>query len=73
MGGGIYPMVPGHEIVGVVTEIGDKVTKAKVGDFVGIGCIIESCLDCSYCKTKLYNYNFTKLSRINYHNNIKLI
>jgi len=43
MGGGIYPMVPGHEIVGVVTEVGAQVTKVKVGDFVGIGCIIESC------------------------------
>jgi len=50
MGGSIYPMVPGHEIVGVVTEIGEKVTKVKVGDFVGVGCLVESCLSCSFCK-----------------------
>lgn len=54
LGGGIYPMVPGHELIGVVTEVGPKVTKVKVGDYVGIGCIIESCLSCGACNTKIY-------------------
>lgn len=45
-----FPIVPGHELLGKVTEIGDKVTKFKVGDHVGVGCFVDSCLDCSYCK-----------------------
>eukprot|EP00796_Vickermania_ingenoplastis_P011035 gene11033-7669_t len=47
---GIFPMVPGHEIVGHVTAVGPKVTKFKVGDPVGVGCMVDSCLDCQYCK-----------------------
>ena len=50
LGGSMYPMVPGHELVGVVTEVGSKVTKVKVGDKVGVGCIIDSCLNCGTCK-----------------------
>lgn len=46
----MYPMVPGHELVGTVVEVGSKVTKVKVGDNVGVGCIIDSCLDCDTCK-----------------------
>jgi alcohol dehydrogenase (NADP+) len=42
-----YPCVPGHEILGKVKEIGDKVTKFKVGDLVGVGCFVDSCRDCS--------------------------
>ena len=38
-----YPVVPGHEIAGVVTEIGSEVTKYKVGDHVGVGCMVNSC------------------------------
>jgi len=45
-----YPFVGGHELVGVVEEIGPKVTKVKVGDNVGVGCIVDSCLDCGHCK-----------------------
>jgi len=56
LGGGIYPMVPGHELLGQVTEVGPKVTKVKVGDYVGIGCIIESCLSCGSCKDNMENY-----------------
>ena len=49
-GNSIYPMVPGHEIVGRVTAIGDAVTKFKVGDLAGIGCIVDSCRSCPSCK-----------------------
>jgi len=50
-GGMIFPMVPGHEIVGVVTAVGTKVTKVKVGDKVGVGCMVDSCLDCQRCSS----------------------
>lgn len=43
------PLVPGHEIVGVVREIGSGVTRFKVGDRVGVGCMCESCLECDLC------------------------
>ena len=42
-GGTVYPAVPGHEIVGRVTAIGDGVSKFKVGDIVGVGCMVDSC------------------------------
>ena len=45
-----YPVVPGHEIVGKVTEIGDGVTNRKVGDRVGVGCMVNSCGECEPCK-----------------------
>lgn len=45
-----YPMVPGHEIVGRVTQVGSSVTKFKVGDFAGVGCMVASCQNCTYCK-----------------------
>ncbi|KAI6694974.1 hypothetical protein NL676_022684 [Syzygium grande] len=51
-----YPVVPGHEIVGVVTEVGTKVTKCKVGDKVGVGCLVGSCQSCANCKDDLENY-----------------
>ena len=52
-GGSMYPMVPGHEIAGVVTKVGSKVTKHKVGDHVGIGCFVDSCRTCAHCKQSL--------------------
>ncbi|XP_065876199.1 probable mannitol dehydrogenase [Euphorbia lathyris] len=52
----IYPMVPGHEIVGVVTEVGSKVQKCKVGDKVGVGCMVGSCSSCDDCTKNLENY-----------------
>lgn len=55
-GGSIYPMVPGHEIVGRVTRIGDKVTKFKVGDLAGVGVLIDSCRKCNPCQQGLENY-----------------
>ncbi|KAL7230556.1 hypothetical protein ACSBR2_008931 [Camellia fascicularis] len=51
-----YPHVPGHEIVGVVTEVGSKVTKFKVGDTVGVGCMVGSCQSCENCSHDLENY-----------------
>jgi uncharacterized zinc-type alcohol dehydrogenase-like protein len=49
-------MVPGHELLGEVTEIGEGVTKFKVGDKVGVGCMVDSCLDCDQCKEDSENY-----------------
>jgi len=44
-----YPMVPGHEIAGVVVQVGKNVTKFKVGDYAGVGCLVNSCHKCEYC------------------------
>ncbi|QIX28395.1 NAD(P)-dependent alcohol dehydrogenase [Nocardioides sp. JQ2195] len=49
-GKAIFPMVPGHEIAGVVAAVGDGVTKHKVGARVGVGCMVDSCGECEYCK-----------------------
>jgi alcohol dehydrogenase (NADP+) len=49
-GGSIYPMVPGHEIVGHVTEAGRGVRKFKVGDRAGVGCLVDSCRRCASCR-----------------------
>jgi uncharacterized zinc-type alcohol dehydrogenase-like protein len=49
-GGSIFPMVPGHEIVGTVVKTGENVSKWKVGDTVGVGCFIDSCHECNACK-----------------------
>ena len=48
-GGSTFPMVPGHEIVGRVTQVGSAVTKFKVGDLAGVGCIVDSCSECEPC------------------------
>lgn len=48
-----YPLVPGHEIVGVVTGIGSNVERFKVGDHVGVGTYVNSCRDCQYCNEQL--------------------
>lgn len=45
-----YPLVPGHEIAGIVTDVGPEVTKYKVGDRVGVGCMVDSCGDCENCQ-----------------------
>ncbi|NHN35663.1 NAD(P)-dependent alcohol dehydrogenase, partial [Paenibacillus agricola] len=47
--GGIFPMVPGHEIAGVVTAVGSEVMKFAVGERVGVGCYVDSCGECEYC------------------------
>ncbi|NEB04227.1 NAD(P)-dependent alcohol dehydrogenase [Streptomyces sp. SID13726] len=48
-----FPMVPGHEIAGVVSEVGSGVTKFAVGDRVGVGCLVDSCRECENCKVGL--------------------
>ncbi|MEU6813245.1 NAD(P)-dependent alcohol dehydrogenase [Streptomyces sp. NPDC046860] len=53
---GIFPMVPGHEIAGVVTEVGPEVTKFAVGDRVGVGCMVDSCRECDNCEAGLEQY-----------------
>ncbi|RVT92765.1 NAD(P)-dependent alcohol dehydrogenase [Sphingomonas crocodyli] len=55
-GGTLYPSVPGHEIVGTVSAVGDAVTKYKVGDTVGVGCLVDSCRHCDACHDDLENY-----------------
>jgi len=52
----IFPMVPGHEIVGFVAAVGGEVTKHKVGDRVGVGCYVNSCGTCEYCSQGDENY-----------------
>jgi uncharacterized zinc-type alcohol dehydrogenase-like protein len=63
-GPGIFPMVPGHEISGVVSQVGNGVTRFAVGDKVGVGCFVDSCRECKPCKLGLEQYcekgaNFT--------------
>ena len=55
-GGSIFPMVPGHEITGIVTKVGSKVKKFKVGDQVGVGCMVDSCRHCPHCEQGLEQY-----------------
>lgn len=55
-GGSIFPMVPGHEIVGRVTAVGDHVTKFKAGDLAAVGCIVDSCRQCENCQEGLEQY-----------------
>ncbi|MCH7400329.1 NAD(P)-dependent alcohol dehydrogenase [Belliella kenyensis] len=55
-GGTIYPSVPGHEIVGFVTQIGKDVKKFKVNDQVGVGCLVDSCRTCESCQDGLEQY-----------------
>ena len=52
----VYPLVPGHEIIGKVINIGDQVKKFSIGDSVGIGCLVESCRECKNCKNDLEQY-----------------
>ncbi|MFS7998176.1 Cinnamyl alcohol dehydrogenase 1 [Helianthus anomalus] len=60
-----YPMVPGHEVVGEVVEVGPEVTNLKVGDCVGVGCLVGCCNNCrpcnaeveQYCNKKIWSYN----------------
>jgi len=55
-GGSIYPMVPGHEIVGRVKSVGSAVTKFKPGDLAGVGCMVDSCRTCESCSIGLEQY-----------------
>ena len=64
-GNSTFPMVPGHEIVGMVTSVGTKVSRFKVGDKVGVGCMVDSCRECpecldgleQYCPAPIFTYN----------------
>jgi uncharacterized zinc-type alcohol dehydrogenase-like protein len=69
----IYPMVPGHEIVGRISQVGSDVTKFAVGDFAGIGCFVDSCGECPACaggveqyciKGSAMTYNGTEMDRV---------
>jgi uncharacterized zinc-type alcohol dehydrogenase-like protein len=55
-GGCKYPFVGGHELFGKVSEVGKSVTRCKVGDLVGVGCIVDSCSDCKSCNKGCENY-----------------
>lgn len=52
----MYPVVPGHEITGIITKVGSNVNKFKLGDRVGVGCLAASCLECDFCKSSHENY-----------------
>ncbi len=71
-GGAVFPMVPGHEIVGRVTKVGAEVRKLKVGDLAGVGCLVDSCRSCEPCQHHLeqfcqkgaaWTYNSTEMDR----------
>ncbi|MCM3887012.1 NAD(P)-dependent alcohol dehydrogenase [Frankia sp. R82] len=55
-GAGIFPMVPGHEIAGVVAAVGSGVTRHRVGDRVGVGCFVDSCRECEPCRAGEQQY-----------------
>lgn len=55
-GGSLFPMVPGHEIIGTITQVGDTVKKFKLGDTAGVGCFIDSCRNCTACREGLEQY-----------------
>ncbi len=70
--GSLYPMVPGHEIIGRVTKVGPEVRKLAVGDLAGVGCLVDSCRDCQPCRDGLeqfcerspaVTYNGTEMDR----------
>ena len=54
--GSLYPMVPGHEIVGRVAAVGAQVSRFRVGDLAGVGCVIDSCRTCAPCRRDLEQY-----------------
>lgn len=55
-GPSLFPMVPGHEIIGVVSAVGDAVSKFKVGDRIGVGVFVDSCRECDHCRDGLEQY-----------------
>jgi uncharacterized zinc-type alcohol dehydrogenase-like protein len=72
-GSAVFPMVPGHEIVGTIVELGSKVSRFKIGDLVGVGCFVNSCRTCHSCKQGLeqyceghvsFTYNGTEADRV---------
>lgn len=82
-GDALFPMVPGHEIVGTVKQIGKNVSQFSVGDIVGVGCMVDSCRTCENCTEKLEqycekkvltyasnNYNTNEITKGGYANNV---
>lgn len=61
-----YPLVPGHEIAGVVTAVGKNVTKFKIGDHAGVGCMVDSCGRCASCKKGKQQYCDNKATIMTY-------
>jgi len=59
-----YPCVPGHELAGIVTEVGKNVRKVKIGDKVGVGCIVDSCMNCKQCEAGDENYCTSSAGRM---------
>ncbi len=55
-GGALFPMVPGHEIVGIVSQVGNQVSLFRAGDRVGVGCFVDSCRNCASCRQGLEQY-----------------
>ncbi|WP_030660031.1 NAD(P)-dependent alcohol dehydrogenase [Streptomyces rimosus] len=62
--GGHFPLVPGHEIAGVVSEVGPGVTRYAVGDRVGVGCFVDSCRECENCEADLQQYCTGELGQV---------
>jgi uncharacterized zinc-type alcohol dehydrogenase-like protein len=71
-GNSVFPMVPGHEIVGRVSHVGERVSRVKVGDLAGVGCMVDSCRDCASCRQGYeqfcergcaWTYNGTEMDR----------
>src|SRR5471030_2978214 len=58
-GGALYPMVPGHEIIGMVNQVGSKVKHFAIGDVVGVGCLVNSCGKCESCHAHLEQFCMT--------------
>lgn len=52
-GGSLFPMVPGHEIIGTVTDVGQAVTRFRIGERAGVGCFVDSCRTCPACREGL--------------------
>ncbi|AIA04893.1 NADP-dependent alcohol dehydrogenase [Streptomyces noursei] len=66
--GGNFPIVPGHEIAGVVSATGSEVTRYQVGDRVGVGCFVDSCRTCDNCRAGLEQYCTGELGTVNTYN-----
>ncbi|KOG52917.1 alcohol dehydrogenase [Streptomyces griseoflavus] len=66
--GGNFPIVPGHEIAGVVSEVGPEVTRYAVGDRVGVGCFVDSCRECENCRAGLQQYCTGELGQVGTYN-----
>ena len=67
-GDSVYPLVPGHEIIGVVEQVGKAVKKFTIGDKVGVGCFVDSCRDCEECQDQQEQFCEQKILTYNSHN-----